>query len=274
MWLSQLCEAELPLPLTKVQAAGSTFSFLSPFAPLPWCLGLVLCHQSSHRARLWWVHEAPECFLILPVCVLCFPAAVRAFGHPAGSAGTQVDSRLAAEAAGNGGAWSWGESCGAAHLTVLSWGSVLAAESPWAGAGPAPGEAGAAGQAVPIWRAALSALQQWLCSLVAGVAIAHLSFHRQFGTSLFSATKSSISTRRQWRKQLCPWILRPLGSFLLLQGRVPYTSWQRQSAVFAAHRNHSSCLCYRPGPWGHMALCSLLGTASLGWDLLESDLTV
>lgn len=53
------------------------------------------------------------------------------------------------------------------------------------------------GRLCPSGGAALSPLQQWLCSLIAGVPTAHLSFHRQFGTSLFHVTKSSISTRRQ-----------------------------------------------------------------------------
>lgn len=66
--------------------------------------------------------------------------------------------RLAPKAAGSGGACSWGEGCGAAHLTKVScpsallWGSVLTAESPGLEQGQHLGRQEAAGQAVPIWK--------------------------------------------------------------------------------------------------------------------------
>lgn len=44
--------------------------------------------------------------------------------------------------------------------------------------------------------AVLGPLQQWLSSLIPGVLISHISFRRQFVTSLFNVTKFSISTRR------------------------------------------------------------------------------
>lgn len=124
--------------------------------------------------------------------------------------------------------------------------------------------------------AVLGPLQQWLSSLIPGVPISHISFHRQFGTSLSLMLQNSVfppGCNEGNSFVLGIWdYLDPFDPFKV-ECLIPTYS-DRMLCLLQVQELHLIFVLQMKAVRRHWLLGSVLDTASLGWNHLESKLTV
>jgi len=127
--------------------------------------------------------------------------------------------------------------------------------------------------------AILGPLQQWLSSLIPGVPICHISFHRQFGTSFSLRLQNPVfppGGNEGSSFVLGFWdfwdYLGPFDPFKV-ECLIPTYS-DRMLYLLQVQELHFIFVLQMRAMRRHWLLCSLLDTVSVGWNHLESKLTV